>query len=985
MAFHDHFREYFREVRNKYLTNDSTELSLRTPFENFVRGLNKDFNLMQEPKRKEGIGSPDFKAFKKTIKIGYIETKDLNKNLDEELKSEQIEKYTKSIDNLILTNYSRFILLRHNKPVFDFSLFNLSDLRISGFVISNDRIEEFRRMIETFFSYNLPTIKSAEELSLELSKKGKLLKVLAKEQLEEDLSKAKNKEITSSVYDFYEGTRELIKDINLDDCADAYAQTIIYGLFLARLYSPTILDRNTAASYIPRSIGVIKRIFVNISGDSIPQSLSWIIDEVIEMLNAADMKSVLSEIDARGKTDRDPFTFFYEAFLSSYDPKKRKHLGVYYTPRPVVSFIINSINLLLKDYFNKPNGFADDEVTVLDPAVGTGTFLWLIYVLTLVELKNRGLSGLINKKIENHILKHYYGLEILITPYIIAHLKLTLVLKKWFYAFRENERIQVYLGNTLEPSESHGLMPFMKEITEESRMANRLKQAESILVVTGNPPYSVSSSNKSDWITEKMRSYKEGLDERNIQPLEDDYIKFIRFAQWKIEQNKQGIIGFVTNNSYLDGVIHRQMRKELLDKFDRIFILNLHGSSRRTEALPQNVDKDENVFDIQQGVAIAIFIKNAKITERKILYADLFGKREDKYIWLDRNNIQSIKWQELQPEPPYYFFLAKELTKNKMKKYEEFVSLKQIFKEFNIGVATGKDTKFVDFEKEDLVAKFQNRELIKEYHYRPFDIRFVYYDVEKLQRAREKIMKNLGEGNTALVCSKYLSADSFQHQFVTDKISDRCLTSLRTREGSYFFPLYILAKTNSLEGIGKTDFEKQPNFTDSFQHFLESHYANKKIDPEDVLGYIYAVLHSSAYRHEYIEFLKFDFPKIPFVANFEVFKMLSQIGSELVELHLMKEKHQTKTSFEAQGSNTVEFVNFKEGRIYINREQNFSGILDEAWNFQIGSYRVLEKWLKSRRKRELTSSEIEFFIQIVEIINKTIQFMKQIDEIPFIN
>ena len=393
------FQEYFKELRAKYLTKDSTELTLRTPLENFLKSLNKDYGLVQEPKRIAGLGAPDFKAYKKTIKIGYIETKDLGKNLDEELKSEQLEKYMKSIDNLILTNYTRFILIRDSVPLFDYSIFNLSDLENSRFVIHNDKIQQMMDLIETFFDkYNLQNIRSAAELSLELSKRAKLLKVLAEKQLEEDIEKANKNQPTSSVYDFYEGVKELIKDINIDDCADAYAETITYGLFLAKMNDSQPLNRASAAAYIPRSIGVIKRIFMNISGDSLPSNLSWLIDEIIDVLNASNMEDVLLEIDSRGKKDKDPFTFFYEDFLAAYDPLKKKHLGVFYTPRPVVSFIVNSIHQILKNDFGKINGFADDSVTVLDPAIGTGTFLWLIYILTLSELKNKGLGGLISKK-----------------------------------------------------------------------------------------------------------------------------------------------------------------------------------------------------------------------------------------------------------------------------------------------------------------------------------------------------------------------------------------------------------------------------------------------------------------------------------------------------------------------------------------------------------------------------------------------------------
>jgi Predicted helicase len=746
------FQDYFKEIRKRYSTGDYTEGTLRTPLENFIESLDKNFDLIQEPKRVQKLGAPDFKAFNKAVKIGYIETKDIDKNLDNELESEQIKKYRESIDNIILTNYSRFILLRNNQKLFDINLFGLSDLGSLRHVITDEKIKDFLGMVDIFFTYRRQTIRSPKELANELSKKARLLKDLAKEQLEEDLLKVKNNEEASSIYDFYEGLKELIKDVNTDDCVDAYAQTITYSLFLAKTNCPDKLDRSTAVSYIPKSVGVIKRIFINISGDSLPSNLSWIVDEVVDILNASDIKNILSEIDFRGKKDRDPFTFFYEDFLSQYDPKKRKHWGIFYTPRPVVNFIVNSVNQILKRDFNKIRGFAEDDVTVLDPCVGTGTFLWLAFTLTLVELKNSGLRGLIKQKTENHILKDFYGLEILVTPYIISHLKLTMVLKKWFYEFKDNDRIQVYLTNTLDPSQIEYFMsPFLKEITKESETANRLKLEKPILVIIGNPPYSVSSSNKSKWIMEKMEDYKKDLNERNIQPLSDDYIKFIRFAQWKIEQNKQGVVGYITNNSYLDGIIHRQMRKELLEAFDRIYILNLHGSSRREELTEK---KDENVFDIQQGVAIVLFIKNDKFKDKKVFYCDLYGKREDKYLWLDRNRINTVEWQELKPEEPYYFFIKKDLSKIKI--YEKFYSVKQIFRNFNMGVATGKDKIFVDFSNKNLLSKLSKlkpkpeQDLIKPYYYRPFDIRSVYYDKTLLQRARYNIMKHFLSENIGL-------------------------------------------------------------------------------------------------------------------------------------------------------------------------------------------------------------------------------------------
>jgi len=699
------FQEYFREIREKFVTGDYTEYTHRTAFENFIRKINDKYNLVQEPKRKQKLGAPDFVAYRKGVKIGYIETKDLDTNLDIELESDQITKYKESINNIVLTNYSRFILIRNNEVLIDENLFNLFDLKDSKHKLTIQRINAIVTLFSTFFDYPLPTIKSAKELAIELSKRAKLLKELTKVQLLEDLSDEAPSGIKSSVFDFYEGIKELIKDISVDDCADAYAQTITYGLFLARINCPDKFERKLAATFIPQNIGIIKRIFLNIAGDAIPENVSWIVDDIADILNASKIKDILADIDFRGKKDRDPFTFFYEDFLTLYDPEKKKLMGIYYTPRPVVNYIVNSINYILKKDFGKIHGFNEEDVTVLDPAVGTGTFLWLVFLRTLVDLKDRHLGGLIPEKIEKHILKKFFGFELLITPYIIAHLKLGMILKKWFYDLKDHDRIQVYLTNTLNPTEIHGLLPFLRELTEESRVANEIKINKPILIILGNPPYSVSSSNNSEWILEKMEDYKEGLKERNIQPLNDDYIKFIRFAHWKIEQNKKGIVGFITNNSYLDGIIHRQMRKVLLYSFERIYILNLHGSSRRKETLPAGISKDENVFDIQQGVAIVLFVKNENYQTKRVFYTDLFGSRKDKYKWLDKNLIDKIEWQELDPQPPYYFFIAKDFTHQE--EYDKFWKITDIFRKKSSGVKTHRDHFVVGFNQKEILHKLK--------------------------------------------------------------------------------------------------------------------------------------------------------------------------------------------------------------------------------------------------------------------------------------
>ena len=1015
-------RKYFREIKNIYLRGDYTEWSYRTPFENFIEGLNPDYNLVQEPKRTTGLGAPDFKAFYKSRKVGFIETKDLNENLDRTLETEQLKKYIESIDNLILTNYLQFILIRKGRKIYDCSLLTLHDLEKGRLTVSEDRISMFISLISEFFDYRLPTITSAEELAFELSKRAKLLKELALKQLLEDLKKVENGDTPSSIYDFYQGVKELIKDIEVEDCADAYAQTVTYGLFLAKKNCPNTLDRRIASYYIPKNVGIIKRIFLNISGEEFPPNISWIVDDIIDILNASKLDEILTKIDKRGKKDKDPIIFFYEDFLNYYEPEKRKRLGVYYTPRPVVNFIVNSVHSVLKKYFDKPLGFADDSVNVLDPAIGTGTFFWIAYLVVLNELKNQGLRGIIFDKIRHHLLKHFYGFEILITPYVISHLKLTDLLQRWHYRFRNDDRIQVYLTNTLEPSEVHGFLPFLREITEESRVANQIKLQRPILVVMGNPPYAGESYNKGKWINDLLKKgytraddtkddgyYKvdgKPLSEKNPKWLQDDYVKFIRYAQWKIDKNGEGVVGFITNHSYLDNPTFRGMRESLLQSFDRIYILNLHGNALKKEKCPDG-SKDENVFDIKQGVAIGIFIKNKKLKEKKVFYADLWGSREDKYHWLDRHTIENVKWREIKPISPFYFFVPKDTALEE--EYNKFWRITDIFPIYSVGIVTARDhftikwtpeevwktiTEFIQMDVEDARRKFKLGEDARDWKvafaqkdlkesgpdknkivpilYRPFDVRYTYYTGKSRGfhcMPRPEVMKHMLKENLGLCVGRQWSvigSENYDIVFVTDKIVD---FNFFRRGGELVFPLYLYSNS-----------DKKPNFNHEFLKFITGKY-NRELSPEEIFYYIYAVLYSPTYRKKYEEFLQYDFPRIPFVEDYEKFKNLSELGKELVELHLMRKSLPIRTKFDIQGSNVIEKVKYENGKVWINKEQYFEGVPEDVWNFYIGGYQVLDKWLKSRKNRKLESKDIEQFLQIVEIVRETIGLMGEIDKI----
>lgn len=1029
------FKEYLKQIRDKYRTRDTTEYTYRTPFENFLRCIDSACNPHHEGRREKKFGAPDFKVFYSGVKVGYIETKDVGTNLDEELKSEQMQKYCESIDNLILTDYCRFILLRNGEKVLEQSLFTISELDTTQFKLPQERINEFKKLIDSFLTFRSISIRTSEALARELSKKAILIKDIAKEQLEEDRIRYRNGESYSSILDFYQGVEELIHEISDDDCIDAYAQTITYGLFLAKLQCQGDLKREFVEACLPKNIPVIRRIFKDISGSSLPSNLSWIFDEVLELLNSADIKAILEEMDKRGKKDRDPFSHFYEDFLKLYNPIKRENRGVYYTPRPIINYIVKSVEWTLRNNFRKQLGYADENVTVLDPATGTGTFLWLVYLRTLGELKERGLGGLINTKIRNQILKNFYGLEILITPYIIAHLKLSLILKKWHYELGEGERIQVYLTNSLDQGQDHAFIPFMKEINEERRVAHDLIMKKPVLAIIGNPPYFGHSANKGKWIEDLLKneyarddgSIDTGyfrvdgkpLGERNPKWLRDDYVKFIRLSQWKIDKSGKGVIGFITNNSYLDNPTFRGMRESLLHSFERIYILNLHGSLKKRDKTPDGT-KDGNLFDIQQGNAIAIFVKNPEIKDRRIFYADLYGSREQKYNWLDRNTIYTTEWRELTPHSPFYLFVPFDATLER--EYETYWKITDIFKNNVLGFQTHRDHFAIDFQKEELERRISSlllgtltdeelrkrynisdnrdwnlnnaRKKLKKYNnwqepmiqcaYRPFDCRWCYFSNIAMDYPRTLLLENiahhenlcLGIGRQGIAVQDPIWA----LVTVADKPID---ANIFRRGGVNVFPLWVYTKINN-------ELKRSLNLNDDFIKFFETKYSvkilneqsnNNRVNEKDLIFYIYSVLHSVKYRSMFKDFLSIDFPKIPFVDDYNKFKDLAELGEELVELHLMKKQLPSNIKFEIPGSNKIDKIRYEDNKIFINNEQFFDGIPENVWNYHIGGYLILENWLKTRKNRELSAQEILEFIQIVEIIKETIKITNEIDKI----
>jgi predicted helicase len=745
--------------------------------------------------------------------------------------------------------------------------------------------------------------------------------------------------------------------------------------------------------------------------------MEWIVDDISEVLAVTDVKKILHQYFHEGK-GKDPIVHFYETFLTEYDPETREKRGVYYTPEAVVSYIVRSLHIILKEKFGKSDGFANSSVTVLDPAAGTLTFLAEAAKLAVEEFVSKYGAGGKEKFIKEHILKNFYASELMMAPYAVGHLKMSFLLEELGYMLKRDDRFKLYLTNTLEMEElAQTDLPGMASLSEESHLAGKVKKETPILVILGNPPYSVSSANKSDFIEKEMDLYKEDVrGERNIQPLSDDYIKFIRFSHWKIEKAGKGVIGMITNNSYLSGLIHRGMRKKLLEGFNEIYILNLHGNSRIGEKCPDG-SKDENVFDIMQGVSIALFIKNKKQGGLgKIFYQDVYGLQENKYDYLDKHNIKSTKWEKLQPSEPYYFFVHKDFSLQA--NYNEFLTIPEIFNEFSSGVKTHRDHFIIGFTAEEVKQRIQTfvsnlpDELVKEalnlrdtrdwkikiaresikkidwrkyifsYSYRPFDIRFICYLPNLIDRGSDRwdLMKNFFMDNLGLTTirseSKYVS---FSHISLSNFVTDIHYIGGQT----YAFPLYLYPDTDKKDLFRyKKVEEKETNLNSELVKILTEVFKNE-LSPEGIFYYIYSVLYSNIYRTKYAEFLKIDFPRVPFTKDYKMFSKMGEYGRRLVDLHFLKasDLDPPVAKFQGKGEDKVERVRYVNESVYINNHQYFEGVNKEIWEYHIGGYQVCEKWLKDRKGRKLSLDDIKHYCNVVTAIKKTIEIQNEIDSI----
>lgn len=990
------FVEYLKKVEKSLSLGNATEHTYRSSLENLIENLGgKGVTATNEPRRIE-CGAPDFIITRGEVPLGYIEAKDVGKSLDKEEKSEQMSRYLEGLNNLILTDYLEFRWYVNGEHRMTERLAKVdSKGKLKPEIDGEQRVSE---LLTAFFQAEPPIINNSKELADSMANKARSMRHYLNRAL-----RVENK--SGSLHQQMESFKKvLLHDLTESQFSDMYAQTICYGLFTARCYhkGKERFTRKHAPYDLPKTNPFLRKMFGDIAGPELETEIVWAVDDLAELLRRTEINSILRDFGKRTRRE-DPVVHFYEDFLSAYDPKMREARGVYYTPEPVVSYIVNSVDHILKKTFGLNEGLADSamikikspdgkketevhKVQVLDPATGTGTFLH--GVIDHIHETFKGDKGMWSGYVSKHLLPRISGFELLMAPYAVAHMKLGLQLSEMGYDFKEKERLHVYLTNTLE--EFYALAPthgFTQWLGEEANAAKRVKKDVPVMVVLGNPPYSGHSANVGQWIAgllkgsdsitgKKTSNYFEvdgkPLGERNPKWLNDDYVKFIRFSQWRIEQTGYGILAFISNHGYLDNPTFRGMRQSLMETFDDIYLLDLHGNAKKKEKCPDG-SQDKNVFDIQQGVAIGIFVKHKNGSKKPatVKHADLWGPREvfegvgkdrklvsGKYHWLWQNELSTTKWKKLKPQSPHYFFIHWD-TKL-LPEYEEGWKITEAMPVNGVGMTTARDHVVIDFDKKPILertsmfrdSKDSDEEVCRQLNipmkkgwnahnarkmirsekdlkkhiepvlYRPFDNRFIFYHDSLVWRTVKQVMGHMLAGeNFGLISARSNKSQNPDHFFCTRFIMEtKC--GERTTQSS-IFPLYLYPQPGQNGDLFSNGTAKHvnlsPEFIADFEKRLTMQFIpdskgdlTKTFGPEDVFNYMYAIFHSPEYRKRYAEFLKIDFPRLPLTSNKKLFRKLCELGGELVDLHLVEKQGKKLTAYPVSGDNTVDKVRYTE-------------------------------------------------------------------------
>jgi len=1044
---HHSITSYLAIIQANLTVGNATEHTHRAALQTLLQSFLVNYRITNEPRR-IACGSPDFEVATGQVPIGHIEAKNIGIDLNEALKSEQLQRYLPSLNNLIVTDYLEFRWFINGIGQPDMTVV-LATVDKSGQlqpIAAN--FARFESLLKTFAETQIITLDSPGALAEKMAHIAR--------QIKHSISLAyddEGRDETAKIHSQLNGFRAvLISTLKRDEFADMVAQTICYGLFSAKCYSlDQPLVRENANHFIPKTNPFLRQFFNQLAGIDLDERLVWAVEHLIAVLNRTDMSAILASFGKHTQRE-DPVIHFYETFLSHYDAKLREVRGVYYTPEPVVSYIVRSVDVILKSQFGLRDGLADSskidssthKVQILDPATGTGTFLHSV-IATIFEKFSKN-KGMWSDYVSQHLLPRVHGFELLMAAYTVAHIKLSLQLRDYGYDFASNERLRVFLTNTLDEAHGQQRTLLSEWLSDEANAANEIKSNSPVMVILGNPPYSGHSANSNQWINDLLRStgkvanYFEvdgqALSERNPKWLNDDYVKFIRFAHWRIMQTGYGVLAFVTNHGYLDNPTFRGMRQALMQDFDDIYILDLHGNSKKKELSPDG-SVDKNVFDIQQGVAIGIFVRTGKTTQAtasvaRVHHAHLYGKRAAKYQYLNENNLKTTQWTELQPQSPFYLFVPQ--NTDLLAEYQQGYKITDIMPVNSVGIVTardnltihdsvesvsktikdfsslsvekarskydlGEDTRDwkVELAQKDIKSHGLEKHLIMPILYRPFDKRFTFYTGQSrgfICMPRPDVMQHmlLGE-NMGLFTTRKVEVGTFKHALVTQLLTESHAVSLK--EINYLFPLYLYSSdrdkfSNDNENGYERGGARKSNFSDEFVTALEVNLQlqfisegrgdfKKTISALDVFYYIYAVFHSPTYRSRYAEFLKIDFPRLPLTQDTELFKQLSELGEQLVSIHLMNAHIEGDCYFPIKGSNVVEKVEYNDSKVYINKTQYFDNVKPNVWEFHIGGYQVCQKWLKDRKGRVLNYDDCTHYLYILAALEQTQSLMAQID------
>lgn len=1053
-------KEYITELNRLYQTEQAREGSYRPALQRLLTDMLPQLNVINEPAHSTDCGAPDYILTRRSnnLPIAFLETKDID---DTDLDGcnrhrEQFDRYKASLEHIVFTDYLDFHFYDCGEWVDNVRIGECRDGKI---VALPENEEKFRTLVKKLADAAPQRIVSASRLASQMAVKARLMAEVIKMALNESIQKkaafggteqySSNSQLLGQMEAF---RRVLIKDITPESFADIYAQTIAYGMFAARLHdhTPDTFSRQEAATLIPKTNPFLRQIFQSIAGYDLDDRIAWIVDDLAATFRVTDVAGIMEAYGKDGKHS-DPMIHFYEDFLSAYDPALRKAKGVWYTPQPVVRFIVRAVDQLLQSAFGLPQGLADSSIVeretesgqsckagkggkttykrrfhrvqLLDPATGTGTFL--AEAVRQIHSKFSGMQGIWQSYVEEHLLPRLAGFELLMASYAMAHIKLDMLLGQTGYVHRSDRRLRIYLTNSLEEFHPNTGTLFSQWLSNEANEANYLKRDTPVMVLMGNPPYSGESKNKGEWIMQLMKAYKkepggkEPLQERNPKWLNDDYVKFIRMAQYFIEKNGDGIIAFINPHGYLDNPTFRGMRWNLLRTFDLIYTIDLHGNSKKKETCPDG-SKDENVFDIMQGVSINFFVKTGKKQKNelgKVFHYDLYGKREAKYNFLSQTDFSEVPYEELNPTAPMYFFVPKNFSIQE--EYNKGFGVNELFPINSVGVMTMRDefnivdTKEEVYRRTNDIIHLSDTELREKYNledsrdwsierakkdvgyaveenkitsilYRPFDTKFLYYTGKTngiVARPRFRSLHHLlSPRNLGLIIGRQGQAavgrEEWNLVFISDSIVD--LNAYR-RGGGCTFPLYLIS------GEAGNIFEKNelvPNFNAEVLKKIEESLGDKA-EPQELFDYIYAVLHSPYYRSRYREFLKIDFPRVPYPADKDRYHRLAGKGAELRRLHLLEgtDRWAITTTYPMEGTNEVIRERYENGRVYINDTQYFGSVPQTAWDFFVGGYQPAQKWLKDRRGRILACDEITHYLHIIHALTETAKIMQEIDSI----